>query len=142
MEKTLITVLHMTIIFRHCERSVAIHKYIFSNPFYFAKSKALATVFLDQTRKRQRTCHAGCVLYPRIFVFARSVAELVVVYNNFKQSSRFILAKSKIHRRHKCVGLRIVILLDCFVVYTPRNDASGRQSEVIRKNTNQSYIFC
>jgi hypothetical protein len=27
-------------------------------PFYFAKSKALATVFLDQARKKQRTCHA------------------------------------------------------------------------------------
>jgi hypothetical protein len=41
------------------------------NSFCFAKSKALATVFLDQARKRQRTYHAVVSSLwdtPRIFV--------------------------------------------------------------------------
>jgi hypothetical protein len=99
--------------------------------FYFAKSKALATIFLEQARKRQRTCHAvvSCILV-FLILLGRCGTQLLLFTTTSNKSSRFILAKSKILRRHKCVGLKITIyyitktlrvlvmrrkLLDCFV---------------------------
>jgi hypothetical protein len=87
--------------------------YIFSIPFSFAKSKALATIFLEQARKRQRTCHAvvsSLLGYPRIFILLGRCGTQLLLFTTttLNKSSRFILAKSKIHRRHKCVGLRNV----------------------------------
>jgi hypothetical protein len=94
-------------------------EYLFQFLFVSLSLKGLATTFLEQARKRQRTCHAvvssllGC---PCIFVLLRALRDsVVVVYKTTtsNKSSRFIIAKSKILRRHKCVGLKIDILLHC-----------------------------
>jgi hypothetical protein len=56
--------------------------------------------------------------YPRIFNFARALRDsLLFTTTTSNKSSRFILAKSKIHRRHKCVGLKMhfIALLRHFV---------------------------
>jgi hypothetical protein len=87
---------------------------IFSISFYFAKSKAFATIFLEQARKRQRTCHAGCIVpagYPCIFILLGRCGTQLLLFTTTtsNKSSRFILTKSKILRRHKCVGLKINI---------------------------------
>jgi hypothetical protein len=140
----------------HCERSEAIQKNI-RNFFCFAKSKDLATVFLDQARKKQRTCHAGCIVLinilgcPRIFILLGRCGTQLLLFatTTSNKSSRFILAKSKIHRRHKCVGLKINIyyITKTLRVLVMRRETSGllRFARNDGKDYNDfvySYVTC
>jgi hypothetical protein len=116
-------------LFRHCEEcnDEAIQN-IFSIPFVSLSLKGLVTIFLEQARKKQRTCHAvvSSFGYPRIFVLLRRCGTQLLQATTSNKSSRFILAKSKIHRRHKCVGLRINYYCIASPFSMARNDGENR----------------
>jgi hypothetical protein len=61
------------------------------------------------------------------FYFASDALELVVASNNFKQSSRFILAKSKISRTVQMRGFKenIFWIASSVASLLPRNDIEG-----------------
>jgi hypothetical protein len=78
----------------------------------FAKSKAFATIFLEQARKRQRTCHAvasSLLGYPCIF-FARALRDSVVASNNFKQVLTLYPRKIKNTSATQMRGFRKLII--------------------------------
>jgi hypothetical protein len=87
----------------------------FSFSFYFAKSKAFATIFLEQARKKQRTCHAvvSSLRDTLVFLFCSGVAGLVVVVynNNFKQVLTLYPRKIKNTSATQMRGFKDCILL-------------------------------
>jgi hypothetical protein len=87
-------------------------EYFFQFLFISLSLKGLATIFLEQTRKRQRTCHAvvsslrdilvflillGHLLGPikALLLWARALRDSLLFTTTSNKSSRFILAKSK-----------------------------------------------
>jgi hypothetical protein len=95
------------------------HQKHFQFLFVSLSLKGLATIFIKQARKRQRTCHAvvSSLRDTLVFLFCSGVAT-----TTSNKSSRFILAKSKIHRRHKCVGLRTNYYCIATPISSARND--------------------
>jgi hypothetical protein len=91
----------------------------------FAKSKDFATIFLDQARKRQRTCHAGCIVpagYPRIFNFTRALRDSVVASNNFKQVLTLYPCKIKNTSATQMRGFKDYYFISLLRRFATRND--------------------
>jgi hypothetical protein len=97
-----------------------------SNPEYFfpllfvsLSLKGLATIFLEQARKRQRTCHAvvSSCRYPRIFNFARALRDSVVSSNNFKQVLTLYPRKIKNTSATQMRGFKDYYLFHCFAIF-------------------------
>jgi hypothetical protein len=87
----------------------------FSIPFVSQSLKPLRPSFLNKQERGKELAtrlyrpNKNILGYPRIFNFARALRDSLLQATTSNKSSRFILAKSKIHRRHKCVGLKITI---------------------------------
>jgi hypothetical protein len=91
----------------------------FSFSFYFAKSKALATFFLEQARKKQRTCHAGCIVpsgYPRIFNFARALRDSLLFTTTTSNSPHALSSQNQKYISDTNAWVQGCILCHCFVV--------------------------
>jgi hypothetical protein len=84
--------------------------------FGFAKSKALATVFLDQAKKKQRTCHtvvSSLLGYPRIFNFARALRDSVVAKQQLQTVLTLYPRKIKNISATQMRGFKECILCHC-----------------------------